>query len=87
MVWQSVKTEKYIQMKIEQISLLHLGSHLMSDGGNVSSAIRLIEINDKGFRFCRCHSYYNSEEFFLNKDALIKSHWVLVPIGTQLTLL
>ena len=74
-------------MIAEQISLLQIGLYLMPDSGNVGSAIRLIETNDKGFRFRRCHSYYNGEEFFLNKDALIKSNWVLVPIGTQLELL
>ena len=74
-------------MTSEQIPLLHVGSYLMPDGGRVGSAIRLIEINDKGFRFHRCHSYYNGEEFFLNQDTLVKSNWVFVPIGTQLELL
>lgn len=74
-------------MIAEQISLLHVGSYLMPDGGNAGSAIRTIEIQEQGFRFRRCHQYYNGEEFFLSKDALIKSQWILVPIGTQLTLL
>ena len=74
-------------MIAEQLPLLQVGSYLMPNGGKAGSAIRLIEINDKGFRFRRCHSYYNGEEFFLNKETLIKSNWVLVPEGTQLELL
>ena len=74
-------------MIAEEISFLHIGSYLMPGGGNAGSAIRLIEANDKGFRFRRCNQYYNGEEFFLNQDVLIKSNWVIVPIGTQLELL
>ena len=74
-------------MTSEQLPLLQVGSYLMPNGGKACSAIRLIEINDKGFRFRRCHSYYNGEEFFLNQETLVKSNWVLVPEGTQLELL
>jgi hypothetical protein len=74
-------------MKIEEIPLLQVGSYLMPDGGRDGSAIRLIEANDKGFRFRRCNQYYNGEEFFLNQETLVKSNWVFVPIGTQLELL
>ena len=74
-------------MIAEQIPLLHVGSYLMPDGGNAGSAIRVIDISEQGFRFHRCNSYYNGEEFFLNKETLIKSNWVFVPIGTQLELL
>jgi len=74
-------------MTSEQIPLLQVGSYLMPVSGNPSSSIRIIDISEQGFRFRRCHSYYNGEEFFLNKDALIKSNWVIVPAGTQLELL
>ena len=74
-------------MKIEQIPLLQVGSYLMPSGGNAASAIRLIEANDKGYKFRRCNQYYKGEEFFLNQETLIKSNWVFVPVGTQLELL
>jgi hypothetical protein len=73
-------------MNIEEISLLHIGSQLMPDGGPLNSSIKIISVNEQGFRFRRCHSYYNGEEFFLTRDALIKSQWILVPEGTQLLL-
>ena len=77
-------------MIAEQISLLHVGAHLMPDGlpedVAVGSAIKLIEVQEKGFRFRRIHLYYNGEEFFLTKEALIKTQWIFVPIGMQLVL-
>jgi len=73
-------------MNTEEISLLHNGSYLMPTGGPVESAIRIIEVKEQGFRFRRCNSYYNGEEFFLSRDALIKSQWVIVPERTQLLL-
>ena len=74
-------------MNAEQIPLLKVGQYLMPDGLNAASAIKLIEANEKGFKFRRCNSYYNGEEFFLNQDTLVKSNWVIVPEGTQLELL
>jgi hypothetical protein len=73
-------------MNTEQISLIKVGSYLMPDGGSTTSSIKVVEVQEKGFRFRRCHSYHNGEEFFLSKEALCKSQWVLIPIGTQLIL-
>jgi len=74
-------------MTIEEISLLQIGTYLIPNTCPVSSAIKVIEVQDKGLRFRRCHSYYNGEEFFLTKSALVKSKWIVVPEGTQLVLL
>jgi hypothetical protein len=73
-------------MNTEQISLINIGSYLMPDGCSASSSIRVIEVQEQGFRFRRCHSYYNGEEFFLSREALGRSQWVLVPAGMQLML-
>jgi hypothetical protein len=71
----------------EQIPLLHVGSYLMPDGLSIDSSIRVITINEQGFRFRRCNQYYNGEEFFMTREALIRSQWILVPMETQLTFL
>ena len=73
-------------MTTEEISLLKINSYLMPNEGPVSSSIKIIESNEKGFRFRRIHQYYNGEEFFLSKEALMKSNWVIVPKGIQLLL-
>lgn len=73
-------------MTPEETSLLRAGSYLMPNSGVVDSSIRVIEVNDKGLRFRRCHQYYNGEEFFLSNEVLVKSNWVAVPVGTQLVL-
>ena len=73
-------------MTPEEVSLLHMGSYLMPNSGLVESAIRVIEINEQGFRFHRCNLYYAGEEFFLSTNALTNSNWVVVPVSTQLLL-
>jgi len=74
------------ELTLAHLPEMRLGDYLMPDGGPVSSAIRVITVNDQGYRFRRCHPSYNGEEFFMSKEALTRSHWVELPIGTQLLL-
>ena len=68
------------------ISQLQVGAYLMPNGGNIESAIRIVEKNEKGMRLRRCNCHYEGEEFFLSSDVMVKSSWVPVPIGSQLLL-
>jgi len=74
------------ELTLEHLPELRVGSLLMPDGGPINSSIKVIAINEQGFRFRKCHPSCNGEEFFMSKKALTRSHWILVPEGTQLTL-
>lgn len=74
-------------MNSDEVSSLRVGDYLMPSGGPVNSSIRVIEINERGFRFRRINLFHQGEEFFLSRDLLMRSNWTIVPVGTQLPLL
>jgi len=55
--------------------------------GDVSSAVRVISVNEKGCKLRRCNLIYNNEEFFLTWELLKNSKWIQVPNNTQLQFL
>lgn len=50
----------------------------------MGSAIRCISINEQGFRFRKINLVRNGEEFFLTRQALENSLWILPPNNAQL---
>jgi len=69
---------------------LHIGSRLMPSGlppdRAIHSSIVVIEITEQGYRFRRVNTFYNGEEFFLNRGAFLRSQWIPIPNDVQLTL-
>ena len=73
-------------MNIENV---RVGSVLISDELAVcplpillDSGVNVVAVDDKGFRLQRRWADYNGEEFYLTRDALTRSHWILAPKGT-----
>jgi hypothetical protein len=70
-------------------SNINVGSLLIVDDtqsleGKMASAIRCIFLDEKTYRFKKMNVHCNGEEFFLTKQALESSHWILAPLGVQL---
>ena len=57
------------------VSEIKLGDYLCLSEGPISSSIRIIEVNEQGFRCRRVHLYHNGEEFFMNRQMMEKSLW------------
>ena len=53
----------------------------------ISSAIKILSTDDKGYKCKRIHFIYKGEEFFMSRDAMSKTKWVLVKNNVQLPLL
>jgi hypothetical protein len=73
-------------MNIENV---RVGSVLISDELAVcplsillDSGVNVVAADDKGFRLQRRWAGYNGEEFYLTRDALTRSHWILATEGT-----
>jgi hypothetical protein len=53
----------------------------------IFTAIKILAVDDKGYKCKRINLMYNGEEFFMSKDAMNKTHWVAVENSVQLPLL
>ena len=57
------------------------------DTDKIFSAIRILSVDDKGYKCKRVHYTYNGEEFYMSKEMMSRTHWVLIKEGSQLPLL
>ena len=54
---------------------------------SISSSIKILTADDKGYKCKRVNLSYNGEEFFMARDMMNKTKWVAVKEGIQLSLL
>jgi hypothetical protein len=64
-------------MTIEVGTILIPNSSWNNPENALASAIQCLEINEQGYRFRRMNLNYNGETFFLTKQALDSSNWML----------
>ena len=66
-----------------------VGDYLVPEDNEkcISSAIKIIGVDDKGYKCKRINFYYDGEEFFMAKDMMNRSKWITVKEGIQLSLL
>lgn len=53
----------------------------------IFSALKIMSVDDKGYKCKRVNAIYNGEEFFMAKDMMNKTKWIAVENGVQLPLL